>query len=92
VWANGETKNSGKDAVVRECCFTLPAALAFVHGQPGRAAVGIRHHPGAGCQHRRHDGFSFHWKGLGWPATMGTHTSSVNMPICNVESATASRA
>jgi len=36
---------------------------------------------------------SLHWKvSLVTATTMGTHTSSVNMPICNAESVAASRA
>ena len=32
--------------------------LALVHGEPGHAAVGIRHDPGAGRQRQRDDGLA----------------------------------
>ena len=32
--------------------------LALVHGEPGHAAVGIRHDPGAGRQRERDDGLA----------------------------------
>jgi len=66
---------------------------AFLHDEPRHAAVGIRHHPGAAAISAQETTVSLRWKASLKPAaTMGTHTSSKNMPISNAESAAASRA